>query len=187
MTVLNSVGIAHSRERVFIFGGIDKLNTNTSIKVEGVPMYLSYIYNVTGSQILIPGYQLLFAFAHSVVGVVGDYMFIIVLSFNDYLENRQMTRLHAAGVQPPGSDVVLIYGGVTYQNSSSPNIGNTSNMMLVYNMTLCSWTDIINLVTDASANNFAFIDENYSTTLNSSNSQQLQMAISTPIVATTEY
>ncbi|CAG8593097.1 19849_t:CDS:2 [Cetraspora pellucida] len=151
---------------------------------EGTPMDLSYIYNVTESQILSSGYQLPFAFTHSVVDVVDDSIFIIVLSFNDYLENRQMSiiplhiaqqkcelsfsttdnltqaQLRVAGVQPPGSNVILT--------------DNTSDMMLVYNMTLRLWTDTVNLVTDASTNNFAFIEANYSTTLNSSNPSNTQ-------------
>ncbi|CAG8646038.1 8539_t:CDS:2, partial [Racocetra fulgida] len=209
-TVLNSVGIARSRERVFIFGGIDKVNIPSTTVGEGVPMNLSYIYDITKSQILKPDYQLPFAFTHSVVGVVGDFMYIVVFSYNDFLENRQMSiiplnlaqlkfetsfetssnstkaRLRAAGVQPPGSDVILVkeilalfYVCVTYQNSSLPDTGITSDTMLVYNMTLRSWTDTVNLVTDASAYHFAFPKENLSqpspsVTPTASNLQNLQ-------------
>ncbi|CAG8798852.1 16572_t:CDS:2, partial [Racocetra fulgida] len=114
-------------ERVFIFGGIERFKYDPTLG-EGVPMNLSYIYNITESQILIPDYQLPYAFTHSVVGVVDDSMFIIVLSYNDFLEDRQMSiiplniarlkfetpfeassnltkaRLRGAGVQPLGSD-----------------------------------------------------------------------------------
>ncbi|CAG8678816.1 10636_t:CDS:2 [Dentiscutata heterogama] len=110
--------------------------------------------------------------------VIGNFMHIIVLSYNDYLEDKQIsiipfnfarfkfespvvtstnltkTRFRAAGVQPSGSDV--IYGGIIYQNSSAPETGTTLDTMLVYNMTLRSWTDTVNLVTDASAYNFDF-------------------------------
>ncbi|CAG8593081.1 19848_t:CDS:2 [Cetraspora pellucida] len=169
MTVLNSVGIARSRERVFIFGDIEKLHTVNPIQEEGLLMDLLYIYNITESQILLPGYQLSFAFTHSVT--------------DGY---------RAAGVQPPGSDVVLIYGGVTYQNSSLPQTGNTSDMMLVYNMILRLWMDTVNLVTDVSTNNFAFLAESYLSTLNplnpsitncTSNPQHLYWPIEAIIIA----
>ncbi|CAG8522562.1 14765_t:CDS:2 [Dentiscutata erythropus] len=177
--ILNCVGIARSREGVFIFGGVDK-DIPIIEKGEGASSGLSYIYNITESRIVQPSYQLPFNFTHSVVGVIGDFMHIIVLSYNDYLEDKQISiipfnfarfkfespvvtstnltkaRLRAAGVQPPGSDVVLIYGGVIYQNSSAPETGITLDTMLVYNMTLRSWTDTVNLVTDASAYNFEF-------------------------------
>ncbi|CAG8768911.1 24032_t:CDS:2, partial [Dentiscutata erythropus] len=180
--ILNCVGIARSRDGVFIFGGIDKyipIIENGEYR-EGAPSDLSYIYNITESRIIQPRYQLPFNFTHSVVGVIGDFMHIIVLSYNDYLEDKQisiipfnfarfkfespvvtstnltMTRLRTAGVQPPGSDVVLIYGGIIYQNSSAPETGTILDTMLVYNMTLRSWTDTVNLVTDASAYNFDF-------------------------------
>ncbi|CAG8818060.1 14708_t:CDS:1, partial [Dentiscutata erythropus] len=128
--ILNCVGIARSRECVFIFGGIDRI-FYVAPRFEGAPSDLSYIYNITESRIIQPSYQLPFNFTHSVVGVIGDFMHIIVLSYNDYLEDNQIsiipfnfarfkfespvvtstnltkTRLRAAGVQPPGSDVVL--------------------------------------------------------------------------------
>ncbi|CAG8729094.1 8959_t:CDS:2 [Cetraspora pellucida] len=183
MTVLNSVRIAHSRKRVFIFSGIKKLSsgTLTSTLEEGVLMDLLYIYNVTGSQILILDYQFPFAFTHLVIDIVSDFIFIIMLSFNDFLENRQMSiiplnivqqkfersyitinnstqaRLHVADYL---HDTELT--GIIYQNSSFPNKSDASDIMLVYNMTYCRWTDTVNLVTDASVNNFAFSKEGYS-------------------------
>ncbi|CAG8722687.1 5866_t:CDS:2 [Dentiscutata erythropus] len=168
--ILNCVGIARSRDGVFVFGGIDR---DTPIIENGENR---------------EGAPLPFNFTHSVVGVIGDFMHIIVLSYNDYLEDNQIsiiplnfarfkfespvvtstnlteTRFRAAGVQPSGSDVVLIYGGIIYQNSSAPETGTTLDTMLVYNMTLRSWTDTVNLVTDVSVYNF-----DSSNTVNTSN------------------
>ncbi|CAG8705367.1 17987_t:CDS:1, partial [Racocetra persica] len=90
-SILNSVGIAHSKERVFIFSSIETFNKINPTLKKGVSTNLLYIYNIIVSQIITLDYQLTFAFTHSVVDVVGDSMFIIVLSYNDFLENRQMS------------------------------------------------------------------------------------------------
>ncbi|KAG9284702.1 hypothetical protein G9A89_002933 [Geosiphon pyriformis] len=161
--IMTSPGLASSKGNAFIFGGFYHLNNSWP------PSNDSYIYSQIYGYLPTP-YTIPTTIADAVVGVLNDKLMVIVLETGSKIENQQMfvlpldlstmklgiqtiptgvpantnntlMRNRAGYVQLPGSDTIVIYGGVT-----SWPMGKTSSSMIAYNMTTGAWTTNVNIV-----------------------------------------
>ncbi|CAG8606047.1 1656_t:CDS:2 [Ambispora leptoticha] len=162
----NSAGVVHAKGNAFIFGGANKSSGNG----KEVSTNNCYIYNLATNKFIVPPYQLPFLTADVGVGVLNNKLYIVAISdgSNNRLQqinivpfdlqilefgsaitsvNTPFIRDRAASAQFTGSDALLIHGGTRPGD-------NTSDTMIVFNMTTETWINSVNIVTNIPDDNF---------------------------------
>ncbi|CAG8564044.1 9061_t:CDS:2 [Ambispora gerdemannii] len=165
MKPTNGAGIAISKGNAFIFGGINKVS-----KENWPPTGYTYIFSLNYGLLTAP-YQFTLNISDGVVGILNSKLKVLVMNDGRQLANQSMImvpvdletmksgdyvssgqpymRDRAAAVQFPGSDTILIYGGIPAWPNTQP-----LDSMLAYNMTNGAWTNKVNVVTNIAINQY---------------------------------